>query len=211
MDMTTNSGNKKSGRSGRAMTTVIVGCVTLILGLVIGAAAEESGARFLSGKAPAAATTNEILAASAVSPPAGGSPAWDPFQEVRRMQEQMDESFDRMFDQIRTDPQFDMFRENPGYSLSLDVRDLSDHYEIRAYLPDAKASDVHVNLANGRTLTVQVNHQQTQTTGKENLAASTAEWGQYQQEVQLPGPVKGDQMKVKREGHELVITLPKGG
>jgi hypothetical protein len=27
--------------------------------------------------------------------------------------------------------------------------------------------------------------------------------------VQLPTPVKADQMKIQREGHELIITIPK--
>lgn len=35
------------------------------------------------------------------------------------------------------------------------------------------------------------------------------EYRQYEQVVQLPGPVKADQMKVERKNHELFITLPK--
>ena len=35
------------------------------------------------------------------------------------------------------------------------------------------------------------------------------EWGQYEQTIQLPVPVKTGQMKIERKDHELLITLPK--
>jgi HSP20 family molecular chaperone IbpA len=139
----------------------------------------------------------------------GGPMALNPFQQIRDMQAQMARSFDQMFQQFGASPQFNSFTINPGSSLALDVQDLKNSYEVQAYVPDAKSSDVHVSLKNGRTLDVQVSHQQTQTTGGKNAATSVAEWGQYDQEVQLPTPVKGGQMKIKREGHELIIIIPK--
>ena len=79
------------------------------------------------------------------------------------------------------------------------------------YLPDAKASDVHVTLDNGQTLKVEVNRKQSNASNQKNQTSQVAEWGQYEQVIQLPGPVKADQMKVKHEGHELIITIPKAG
>ena len=203
-----NINETKTTRANKTTTTAVVGLVALALGLVIGAAA-ENGAGLHSGKRQANPATNDISSAAPASPQRGVQSAWDPFQEIRAMQRQMDRSFDQMFDQFRTDPEFNVFEENPGYSLSLDVRDLKDHYEVRAYLPDAKASDVHVSLTNGQTLNVQVNGNQNLTSGQNNAGPGVAEWSQYEQEVQLPTPVKADQMKIKHEGHELVITIPK--
>jgi HSP20 family molecular chaperone IbpA len=125
------------------------------------------------------------------------------------MQAQMNQSFDQIFQQFRMNPQFNASQKNPGYSLSLGVQDLKNRYEVRAYLPDAKASDVHVSLDNGQTLNVQVNSQQTEKSGQKNATASVTEWGQYDQTIQLPTPVKADQMKITRNGHELLITIPK--
>lgn len=203
-----NVSETKRTRTNKTTTTVVVGLVTLALGLVIGAAA-ENGTGLLSGKRQANPATNDVSSAAPAGPQAGVQSVWDPFREIRSMQRQMDQSFDQMFDQFRTDPEFNVFKENPGYSLSLDVRDLKDHYEVRAYLPDAKASDVHVSLTNGQTLNVQVNGKQNLTPGQKNAGPGVAEWSQYEQEVQLPAPVKADQMKIKHEGHELVITVPK--
>ena len=208
-----NINNNKTARTNKITTTVIIGLATLVIGLMIGAATAETGTGLLTRTRKADTrkgneVTNQMSSAASSSKP-GGLNAWDPFQEIRNMQAQMDQSFDQMFDQFRMDPQFSVFRESPGYSLSLDVRDLKDHYEIRAYLPDAKASNVHVSVKNGQTLKVQVNSKQTEKSDQKNMAASVTELGQYEQEVLLPTPVKADQMKIKRESHELVITIPK--
>ena len=53
------------------------------------------------------------------------------------------------------------FADSPGYSLSLHVQDLKDHYEVRAYLPDAKSSDVNVSLLDKQTLKVEVGNKST--------------------------------------------------
>jgi len=127
------------------------------------------------------------------------------------MQAQMDREFNEMFQQFRTQPQFNTLQVNPNYSLSLNVRDLKDRYEVRAFLPDAKASDVHVTLENGQTLKVEVNNNQTNASNQTNQTSQVTEWGQYEQVIQLPSPGKTDQMNVKHEGHELIVTIPKAG
>jgi len=146
-------------------------------------------------------STNQIP-----SPALGANP-WNPFQEIQRMQSQMDQSFNQMFEQFRTQPQFDFLQANPSYSTSVNVEDLKDRYVVHAFLPDAKTSDVHVTLNNGQTLTIEVNRRQSE--NQTNSVSQVSEWGQYEQTVQLPTPVKQNQMTVKHEGHDLIVTIPK--
>lgn len=207
MNTTTNI-SPKPPRMNRTTTTVIIGFFALVIGLAFGAAAAETGSmpkvtqKVQPGPAPTAqAATSNVKT---------GSPGdWNPFQEMRDMQAQIDQSFDKMVERFHTDPQFSGFKDYPGYSLSLDVRDLKDRYEVQADLPDAKASDVNVSLKNGRTLNVEVSRKNTETSDQKNTATSIIELGQYDQTVQLPTAVKADQMKIQREGHELIITIPK--
>jgi HSP20 family molecular chaperone IbpA len=191
----------------RTTTTVVVGIVTLGIGLVLGAAAAETGS--MPNLTRNAYPTNAISSTAPSDLKGGGLQAWNPFQEMRNMQAQIDQSFDKMVDRFRTEPQFTSFQDYPGYSLSLDVRDLKDRYEVQAELPDAKASDVHVSVKNGQTLNVEVSRKEAKTSDQKNAATSMIELGQYDQMVQLPTPVKADQMKIQREGHELIITIPK--
>lgn len=100
-----------------------------------------------------------------------------------------------------------IFTDDAGYSLSLDVRDLKDRYEVRAFLPDAKAADAKVNLR-GNRLEVEVTHRQTANENK-NEPDTVTEWGRNTQTVELAGILKSDQMKVEHKEHELLITIPK--
>jgi len=208
MNTTTNINTNKPPRMNRTTTTVIIGLGTLGAGVLLGAAAVGTGALpNIMPKAQPAADQTPPTASS--NPKTAGTEAWNPFQEMRDMQAQIDQSFDKVVGRIRSDPQFSGYQDYPGYSLSLDVRDLKDRYEVQADLPDAKASDVHVSLKNGQTLNVEVSSKETQNIDQKNATTSMMELGQYDQTIQLPTPVKADQMKVHREGHELIVTIPK--
>ena len=201
-------GNKTTGAS-ITTTTVIIGVVALAIGLVIGVTAAESGTGIFGAARTANTPTNQVSSSSTSSLKPDGQSGWNPFDEINNMQAQMDQMFNRMSEQFRMEPGFPESNEIPGYSLSLDVRDLKDHFEVKAFLPDTKLSDVKVNLQNNQTLKVDVSRQENETSSKQNATASVNEWGQYEQVVQLPGPVKAGGMKIERKDHELLITLPK--
>lgn len=184
---------------------VIIGLVAFAVGVLIGVAGTKIGRTEQSpGKT---VNTNQIsLTGTGVPDLFADSNQWDPFEEIQRMQAQMDQSFNEMFEQFRMQPQFNLLPANPNYSTSIHVEDLKDRYVVRAFLPDAKASDVHVTLNNERTLKVEVNSRQVQQT---NAVSQVSQWGQYEQTVQLPTPVNQNQMTVKHDGHDLIITIPK--
>ena len=193
--------------------------VTSLTCLAIGAAIGVAGMKLRAGTPetirPANMATNQTLVPILQSP-AVASGEWDPAKEIQdmqmqmdKMQVQMDKTFDQMAMQFRNEPWFSGLPENPGYSLSFNVQDLKNRYVIRAFLPDTKVSDVNVKLENKQTLQVSVSNQESQTTNEKNIASNVSEWGQYEQLIQLPSPVKADDMKVVRHEHELLITLPK--
>ncbi len=196
---TTKNTNKKS-------TTGIVGVTTLVVGVLIGLAAMK----YTGGKSSAMAATPTAKPA-AVSPRLhkADSAVWNPFQQIRDMQLRMDQMFDQMSNQFHAEPKLSLFSDSPGYSLSLHVQDLKDHFQVRAYLPDAKASDVKVSLLNKKTLKVDVSNKSSEVSTRKNATADVTEWGQYSQIIQLPAAVKSEQMKVDNQNHELLITLPK--
>ena len=102
----------------------------------------------------------------------------------------------------------DPFKNDTGYSLSLDVRELKDRYEVRAYLPDAKATDTGVKL-DGNRLQVEVTNRPMAGQQNTNALVQTEEWGHYTQVVELAGKLNSSGMKVEHKNHELFITIPK--
>ena len=190
-------------------TVIFVGLTTLVIGVALGVVGAESHNGTLGAVRTGGSPTNPPAGTALASPNLTGPAEWNPFQEIRNMQAQMDQMFSQISGQIRLGPQAGLFRENPGYSFSLNVQDLKDRYEVHAYVPDTKVSDVNVSLQNNQTLKVEVSNKNTETSNQKSAETSVTSWGQYEQTVQLPTPVKADQMKVERKDHELLITLPK--
>ena len=185
----------------------------LLVGLSLGLAGEKFLAR--------GAVPETVPAVDARSPSSGTLPfpvpdtlfpgaddPWDPFREMRDLQAEMDQMFQRSISRFQLSPAMDPFKNDTGYSLSLDVRELKDRYEVRAWLPDAKASDANVKLEGNRLEVAVTNHP---TTGQQNINSpvQTEAWGQYTQEVELAGKLNSSQMKVDHQNHELLITIPK--
>jgi HSP20 family molecular chaperone IbpA len=193
---------------GIRKSTLALGSVAVLaLGMLVGIGAT----RYVSGVPNAAAATlkGEARAAAPAAPRPPAAGAWNPFQEIRDMQLHMDRMFDQMSSQFRMEPRLSLFSDVPGYSLSLRVQDLKDRYEVRAYLPNAKAADVNVSLLDKQTLKVAVTNKSSETAGDKHAKERISEWGEYAQIIRLPAPVKSEQMKIDQPTHELIVTLPK--
>jgi HSP20 family molecular chaperone IbpA len=187
--------------------SLLIGLATLAIGLLMGL--------YIAKHVSWHAEYVESSANSPASPAAAPNPALpnanesDPFTEMRRMQEQMDQMMNQSIQQFRNDPKFNGFVDPPGYSLSLDLREFKDRFEVHAALPDAKASDINVKLEDDHTLSVDVSNKVAANSQQGSASTTTQEWGQYKQTVQLPAAVQTSKMKVDRKDHELVIVLPK--
>lgn len=139
----------------------------------------------------------------------GKNSEWDPFVQMERMQEEIDRVIRRATEELENAPNAAWSRPSAGYSSSFDLRDRGDRYELRVYLPDAKASDVKVKIDNDRTLRVSVTQRKEETKKSAAGSASFKELGKYEQVVTLPEPVRSADMKIDRRDHEVVIKLPK--
>jgi HSP20 family molecular chaperone IbpA len=210
--------------------TTMVGIVTLIVGLALGVGIGVYGVKTShASSAPVAATNMTSSATTSKNNAANSNTSsstidqdkdeslltpkdwdhWDPFRDMERMQEQIDRTIRDATEKFSLAPGATMFRPDVGYSSNFDLRDRKDHYELRAYLPDVNSSDVNVKIDNDRVLHVSVKQQKQETKNANGSSASLTELGQYGQVVTLPEPVKSDQMKIDRHGHEIVITIPK--
>lgn len=202
--------------------STVVGVVTLIVGLIVGIGIGVWGIQISHANNPPAATTQSTASTNTHSNAnSNGSDQdkdeapllidknWNPFLDFQRMQEQIDREIRDLSEKFSFNQDANLFRPDAGYSSSFDLRDRKDHYELRAYLPDVNPSDVNVKIDNDQTLQVSVKQQKQQTKNTQNGSASVTQLGEYEQVITLPEPVKSDQMKVDRKGHEIVITIPK--
>jgi len=187
--------------------TTMVGIVILIVGLALGLGIGVWSVK--SSEASNASAAQNSLSATGKGEPSFTTNVWDPFRQMERMQEEIDRAIRNATEQFQLGPGATAFQPDAGYSSSFDLRDRKDRFELRAYLPGVKASDVNVKIDNDRTLHVSVTQRKQETKKTSGVNATVTELGQYEQVVTLPEPVKSSDMKVERNGHELVITVPK--
>ena len=193
---------------------IILGLLMLLVGLLIGGTAVKftagTAGRSLKTESPADALSKgqatQIPTPDTLFP--GADDSWDPFREMRDLQMEMDRMFQRSISRFNSSPSMDPFKNDTGYSLSLDARELKDRYEVRAFLPDAKASATNVKLE-GNQLQVEVTERQGNTNQNTNAVVNESVFGHYTQVLELPGKLNVGGMKVERKDHELLITIPK--
>ena len=197
-------------------TPILIGLVMLTLGLVVGVGAgrflgrgsvlAQQGQPAKGGTGPSVnGKTQRQAPDQFFSDP---TDPWGPFREMRSLQAEMNEMFRQSVARFHASLLMNPFGDDVEYSLSLDVRDLKDRYEVKAFLPDAKASEANVKLE-GNRLEVSVTHRQPGNAANTNAPSVRNEWGRSTQVVELAGNLKNENMKVEQKAHELVIIIPK--
>ena len=184
--------------------STLLAAVTLIIGVALGA-----GIVTWTSRSDAASSSKQADKSEDRRPMITRSESWDPFREMERMHEEIDRVMRRATEQFRRNAGATPFTRDFGYSSSLDVRDRKDHFEVRAYMPDAETKDVKVKTEGEQALRVTVSHRKQQKKEENGEQAMFSELGTYEQLVTLPEPVKVEDMKVDTKGNEIVITVPK--
>ena len=192
--------------------TTLVAVVTLIFGILLGL-----GIGVYSVRSSHASTTKNISSVQIEKKHSKNDKdqsseredLWNPFRRMEQMQEEIDRAIRNATEQFSLGPGATAFRPDAGYFSSFDLRDRKDHFELRAYLPDVDASDVNVKIENDRTLHVSVNHKKQEVRKNSAGEERVIELGDSEQLVTLPEPVRANDMRVERNGHEVIVTIPK--
>ena len=135
---------------------------------------------------------------------------WNPYEEIQRMQRDMDRMFNNAFNRFNNSPDFQhLFRE--GFTTpEMDVREDDEKYTVIINLPGSGKDNVSVNL-DGQTLTVK-GEQKFEKLDKDsqgNIIFQERRSGAFQRSITLPGPVKQAGMKTDIDNGVLTITIPK--
>jgi HSP20 family molecular chaperone IbpA len=115
-------------------------------------------------------------------------------------------SLTKAFAEFRSVPEFKEFFNQSRFGASLDIKEESDKYVIRAYLPDRDMNNVNVTVE-GQTLKVEAKTENAGPKEKDGMVFSRK--ARYSQLLTLPGPVQANKMAVERKENMLVVTLPK--
>ena len=132
---------------------------------------------------------------------------WNPYQEMQRMQNEMEQMFGNSFSRFHLNSE-NMLTKTPRF----DLKEESDQYIATLDIPGGKPSSLDVKIE-GQQLFVSIKtehtNKQDDDTGKNQFHRQERFSGTYQRSITLPGPVKQSAMKTDYKNGVLTIMLPK--
>ena len=132
---------------------------------------------------------------------------WNPYQEMQRMQNEMEQVFGNSFSRFHLNsksiltkaPRFDLKEEPERYLVTLDI-------------PGGEPSSLNVSIE-GRQLSISIktehSNEQKDDKGVNQYYRQERFSGTYQRSILLPGPVKQSAMTSQYKNGVLTIILPK--
>ena len=142
---------------------------------------------------------------------------WDPFQEIRKMQEEMNRLFDESFGRAtRTSglwgpaAGFSHAFQFPSFSPAIDLEETKDAYTAKVDLPGLEKDKIEVSVS-GNVLTIQGERkvETEKEDARQGFYASERSYGSFSRSVTLPGPVDESRIWADYQNGVLTITLPK--
>lgn len=129
---------------------------------------------------------------------------WNPYEEMQRMQNEMQQVFGDSFSR------FHLNSPSGGYSKvpDLDLQEKSDSYIATLNVPGADESSLNVKL-DGQVLHISMKTEHTEDTDNAGFKHRERFSGEFNRVLTLPKPVESDKMKTDYHNGVLTITIPK--
>jgi HSP20 family protein len=136
--------------------------------------------------------------------------SWDPYQEIERMQREMDQLFNESFGRFDRSPNFRHLYKDRSVAPDIDLKDEGDKYIAMVNLPGSQESDISVNLEN-QVLTVsgRLDYERENTGSYGSTVFRERRSGTFNRSITLPEPVKDGGMQTELDDGVLKITIPK--
>ncbi len=132
----------------------------------------------------------------------------NPFEEMQKMQKEMDRIFNNMNSNFAMMPEFENFFKDMSISPSVNLQEFKDRYEISINLPGSSEQNIKIKVDNG-VLSVEAKTQKQTDKSKSNFIQKEIYEGSFSRSITLPQDAKGDDFKSKFENGVLKITIPK--
>ncbi len=123
---------------------------------------------------------------------------FDPFEELRRMQERMSRLLE----------EFDRFAFEREITAPLDVIDEGDRFRIVVDLPGFNKEDINVYVENGDLVIKAERKEEKEEEGK-NFIRKERKYGEVYRRVSLPSEVDIDKISARYNNGVLEIIIPK--
>jgi HSP20 family protein len=140
---------------------------------------------------------------------------YDPFEYMRRMQQEMDDAFDRFFSRSYRRPLLTSGQEGEkaGKSVAvreplLDILDEKDHYKVVVEIPGIDKKDLKINVTEDN-LTIQAEVKEEKKEEEKGYFYQERRYGSFQRSIALPGDVIPEETSAECKNGILEVKLKK--
>ena len=134
---------------------------------------------------------------------------WNPYDEMRRMQDHINHLFGDLFTRFQGSKQFgDLFTDSMESPL-LDMKDNGGQYVFKVNIPGADESKINVTIDQDRILHIDATTKQNDNGYAGNILRRERFTGEFQRSVRLPEPVDSASLKSKYEDGVLTVRVNK--
>ena len=127
---------------------------------------------------------------------------WDPFSDMRRMQQAMDRMWQGAYSQGGGEPEMER------WSVPLDVFEQGEDIFVEASLPGVKPEDIDVSIKDN-LLTIKGSTSAETEGGDGNYLVRERRFGAFHRSLRLPNTVDTDRAEPRYENGVLTVVLPK--
>ncbi len=130
-----------------------------------------------------------------------GPTRWDPFEEIRRTQERLNQMFEDFMP-------MEEWGGGKVYTPAVDIKEEEDKLVVTTDLPGINKEDVEINLKEDM-LEISAKSGKEKETEEEGYLRRERAYTRFYRAVRLPTSVKDEGSTAKMENGVLTITLPK--
>ena len=135
---------------------------------------------------------------------------WNPYEEIERMQRDMDRMFNNTFNNFNNSPDFQHLFRHSISKPEMDFKEDDSQYTVIVNLPGADEKNISVNL-NGQILTIEgdQSHEKHNRNTQGDTIFRERRSGKFHRSIRLAEPIVESGMKTHVDNGVLTIIIPK--
>ena len=134
--------------------------------------------------------------------------AVNPFEEIQKLQQQMDQIFNRLHQKFLEDATFSQFSNTFIKTPATDIVDKGDHYIVKADIPGADEKSIKVTQKDG-ILKIEAKSVKEKKEKGKNYIHQERFVGAFVKMLTLPEDADASKLKTDYKNGVLTITIPK--
>ncbi len=132
----------------------------------------------------------------------------NPFEEIQKVQQQMDKIFNNLHKKFLNDTSFSGFDGSFIKSPATDIVDKKDHYLIKADIPGVKNKNINISQKDG-ILKIEAKTDKEEKEKRDDFIKQERFTSQFVKIITLPKDADASKMKTEYKNGVLEITIPK--